>query len=67
MYSLLNKEVGEVWAERGINISKGQELGFFQLGSTVVLVFEAENVEWVVQPGQKVKWGDTFAIINKSS
>ena len=30
---------------------KGDELGMFKLGSTVVMMFEAENVKWNIKEG----------------
>ncbi|VDO80321.1 unnamed protein product [Schistosoma mattheei] len=38
-------------------LQKGDELGCFRLGSTVVLVFEAptNKLKWCVKPGQRVK------------
>lgn len=41
----------------GIGIERGDELGMFKLGSTVVLLFEAKNVEWLVKEDEKVRWG----------
>ncbi|OMH84048.1 Phosphatidylserine decarboxylase proenzyme 2, mitochondrial [Zancudomyces culisetae] len=42
----------------GIPITKGQELGGFRLGSTVVLVFEApETFKFCINPGQKIEMG----------
>lgn len=42
----------------GYPVSKGQEIGGFKLGSTVVLVFEApDNFKFELQNGQKVKLG----------
>jgi phosphatidylserine decarboxylase len=39
-------------------VSKGQELGTFRLGSTVVLIFEAPpDFEFSVQPGDRVLMG----------
>jgi phosphatidylserine decarboxylase len=41
---------------------KGDEVGMFKLGSTVVLVFEAPaNLEWTIEPGQSIKYGESFA------
>jgi len=40
-----------------IHASKGDELGQFHFGSTVVLIFEAENFDFSIQPGQYIKMG----------
>ncbi|KAF4458315.1 phosphatidylserine decarboxylase [Fusarium albosuccineum] len=56
---------------RGHALRRGEEMGGFQLGSTIVLVFEApaekksENKErrgwaWAVEKGQKVKMGQAL-------
>lgn len=47
-----------------ISLKKGDELGMFKLGSTVVMMFEAENVKWNIEEGQKCKWGDVFAEVS---
>eukprot|EP01015_Nassula_variabilis_P007050 TRINITY_DN1536_c0_g1_i1.p1 TRINITY_DN1536_c0_g1~~TRINITY_DN1536_c0_g1_i1.p1 ORF type:complete len:284 (-),score=26.19 TRINITY_DN1536_c0_g1_i1:123-974(-) len=40
-------------------LTKGEEIGLFRFGSTIILVFEAENgFEWEVQPGSKIRYGD---------
>jgi phosphatidylserine decarboxylase len=41
----------------GISVPKGEELAFFKLGSTVVLIFAAPEFEWEIQPGQKLRMG----------
>lgn len=32
--------------EKGIEISKGEELGYFKLGSTVIVLFEKNKIQW---------------------
>ena len=46
-----------------INIQKGEDLGFFEMGSSVVLLFEKENVEFRhdMKIGQEILFGDNFA------
>lgn len=45
----------------GFPLSKGEEVGGFKLGSTVVLVFEApDNFEFDLEVGQKIKMGQTL-------
>jgi len=40
-----------------VSANKGDELGQFHFGSTVVLIFEAEDFNFTIQPGQYVKMG----------
>ncbi|KAL1898929.1 phosphatidylserine decarboxylase 1 [Ceratocystis pirilliformis] len=54
----------------GHALSRGEEMGGFQLGSTVVLVFEApvegengEKWQWEVEKGQKIKMGQALGHI----
>ena len=49
-------------------IETGKEIGHFELGSTVVLIFEAPtNSEWQVFPGDRVKLGKPLIKIPKRS
>jgi len=43
-------------------IERGQEIGFFQFGSTVVLAFEQGRMEFIanLQEGQSIKMGETI-------
>ena len=42
----------------GVEMVRGQEIGEFNIGSTVVLLFEGpENVKFLVEEGEKVKLG----------
>lgn len=43
-----------------IKLAKGDEVAFFKLGSTVVLIFESPEFEWTIQPGQKIKLNETI-------
>jgi phosphatidylserine decarboxylase len=44
--------------ENGISLIKGQELGRFNLGSTVVMVFEAPaDFKFTANPGDKLRLG----------
>lgn len=45
-------------------VEKGEELGMFRLGSTIVLVFESpKHIKWNKCINQKIKVGETLAII----
>ena len=53
----------------GLRVRKGEEVARFELGSTVVLVFETlkgEKWEWQVKEGDKVKVGQAVGEIHKS-
>ena len=46
-----------------IPVEKGQHFGMFNLGSTVVLVFEApESFRFDVEPGQRVLMGEALGM-----
>lgn len=47
----------------GLKFAKGAELGQFNMGSTVVLIFEAPKKDFgfFVEAGQKVKYGEPLA------
>lgn len=44
-----------------ININKGDQIGMFKLGSTVVMLFEApQNFKFTVKEGDAVRYGQEF-------
>ena len=51
-YSITNK---------GVMLNKGQEVGYFNLGSSIMLIFEAsKDSEFIIEVGQKLKLGNTI-------
>lgn len=61
----------QVWdypnsGENSIELEKGAEIGRFKLGSTVVLLFPKDMVEFAenIQPGQITRMGSHFATLN---
>ncbi|KAL8300644.1 hypothetical protein RB597_010373 [Gaeumannomyces tritici] len=58
---------------RGHALRRGEEMGGFQLGSTIVLVFEApargkggrDGFSWAVDKGQKVKMGQALGRVDE--
>jgi phosphatidylserine decarboxylase len=41
------------------HLARGEELGMFNLGSTIIMIVEARDLkDWKVQPGQKIKFGE---------
>lgn len=59
--ALQNKNCkSKIW-ESGLEVGKGDHFGEFNLGSTVVLIFEApKEFEFSVKPGQKVQVGKSL-------
>lgn len=56
------KPSAEQWKE-GHRVQKGDEVGYFQFGSTVILVFEPGSVEWRdgLSEGTILRMGETIA------
>ncbi|XP_060699780.1 phosphatidylserine decarboxylase proenzyme, mitochondrial isoform X2 [Chiloscyllium punctatum] len=49
---------------KGINMRKGEHLGEFNLGSTIVLIFEApKDFTFNLKPGQKIRFGEALGSI----
>ncbi|TNN15570.1 Phosphatidylserine decarboxylase proenzyme isoform 1 [Schistosoma japonicum] len=47
-----------------IKVKKGDEFGYFRLGSTIVLIFEApsNSLKWCIKPGQRIKLGEPIIV-----
>lgn len=53
----------EYFREHNYKVRKGEELGFFNMGSTVVLIFEApEHFEFLVNEGDKIVLGQKLGM-----
>lgn len=59
-----SKMLQKEYAKSEINLARGDEMGRFKLGSTVILLLEGDKWQWneAFQPGQKVKLGEKLAI-----
>jgi len=57
--------------EAGLHLQRGQEVAFFHMGSTVILIFECpadKNFKFTINPGDKVRLGQTIgAVVNKGA
>ncbi len=61
-----DKELGV--ATEGLEVKKGDRLGGFKLGSTIVLVFRApSNFQFSVSSGQTVQYGQSLGTIHSDS
>ena len=53
--------VGRIAVKENEIFERGSELGYFNLGSTIVMIFEARDIkEWFIREGQSIRYGDPF-------
>lgn len=53
------KNVGEIIVHDKKHFDKGEELGMFKLGSTIVMIFEGPStLKWEKGVGEKINFGD---------
>lgn len=58
MSTVGQEKVNTIKYANPVELKKGQEVGMFKLGSTVVMIFEApENFEWNIKENDKVRYG----------
>jgi len=53
------------YSSKPIHLNKGDEMGYFKLGSTVVLLFaDSQNVEWLekIHAGDAIKYGQDLGV-----
>jgi phosphatidylserine decarboxylase len=51
------------YASRQLNFEKGQEIGHFELGSTVIVLFPWKGLHWDLKIGQEMRMGEKIASI----
>jgi len=51
--------------EEGVEMGRGEEVGSFNLGSTVVLVFESEGFTFSVKSGERIRMGEKLGFVSK--
>lgn len=55
------------YADQPLSLEQGDEMGYFKLGSTVVLMFaDGENVNWLpsLKAGDNIRYGEALATIS---
>ncbi len=57
--------VGRIVVKDKIVFEKGEEIGYFNLGSTIVLLFESPHIEWQVSDKEKVRYNQVIGKIAK--
>lgn len=50
--------VGRIVVRPKKTFQKGDQLGYFNLGSTIVMLIEGRDLEWNIHEGQKVRFTD---------
>lgn len=56
--------VGRIIVQEHMNLQKGSEIGYFNLGSTIVMIFQAEDIKkWHKKEGDKIRYGDSLCEI----
>jgi len=53
----------KVYEYSDINLHKGDDLGYFMMGSTIVVLAEKDMLEYNLNVNQKVKFSDTIATV----
>ena len=54
-----------LYGAAGFSFQRGESLGGFDLGSSIVLIFTApDNLKFHIEPGQKMKYGDPLASLD---
>ena len=56
----------KVFDYSNVELKKGDELGYFKMGSTIILIAEKDMLEIEVKQDDKVRFGDTIAKVKKS-
>ncbi|NPA03259.1 MAG: phosphatidylserine decarboxylase, partial [Epsilonproteobacteria bacterium] len=56
-----------VFEYKNLWLEKGELLGYFMMGSTILLFFEPNFCKWVVEVGEKVRFGQQIAKRGESS
>ena len=56
-------------ASQSVELSRGDELGRFKLGSTAIVLFGKNQIDWLEnwQPGLSIKMGEVLAQVNIAS
>ncbi|MCX8049255.1 MAG: archaetidylserine decarboxylase [Methylohalobius sp.] len=53
-----SKQIRRWSYDRQLRLERGEELGQFHLGSTVILLFPSASITWSTEAGHKVRMGE---------
>lgn len=58
--------INERYTDPSVTFHRGDEIGYFQWGSTVIVLFEAGAVNWqeLLQPGDEVRMGQMIGLLS---
>jgi len=57
------KEIKVYDYEKPVSLEKGEEIGYFMMGSTIVMFFEKGMIEFKVEKNTHVKFGDVIGVL----
>lgn len=67
--SKINKTEHYDYKDKDLNFKKGDELGYFQFGSTIICAFEKDKINWQanLNSGQSIQMGETIATLTSTT
>lgn len=64
----IGRDFNDLKLSQSISLSKGDPIGEFNLGSTIVLIFEApKNISFGIEAGQRIKYGELISHLEDTS
>ena len=57
--------VGRIVVKDKVVFEKGEEIGYFNLGSTIVLLVESPKIDWKIKEKEKIKYNQIIGMVEK--